>query len=61
MVKVSEETDELQGGAGMDRETRMVVSRAGDGEIRKMGQRVQTSSYKMGKFWSFNVQHGDNS
>ena len=44
----------------MDRETRMVVSSAGDGEIRKMDQRVQTSSYKMGKFWSFNVQHGDN-
>ena len=45
----------------MDRETRMVVCRAGDQESRKMGQRVQTSSYKMGKFWNFNVQHGDDS
>ena len=35
----------------MDRGTRLVVSRAGDGESRKRGQRVQTSSYKMGEFW----------
>ena len=49
------------GHAGTDRETRLVVSRAGDRESRKRGQRVHTSSYKMGKFWSFNVQHGNGS
>ena len=28
-------------------------------EKRDAGQRVQTSSYKINKFWGSNVQHGD--
>ena len=29
------------------------------GEIGKVGERVQTFSYKMNKVRGFNVQHGD--
>lgn len=30
------------------------------GETGEGGQREQTSSYKMRKFWGHHVQHGDN-
>ena len=42
--------------------SRMVVARgwgAAWGNWRDIGQRVQTFSYKMNKFWGSNVQHGD--
>ena len=29
------------------------------GEISEVGQKVQTSSYKINKSWGSNVQHGD--
>ena len=31
------------------------------GGMGERGQRVQTSSYKMNKFWPSNVQNGDSS
>lgn len=36
---------------------RMVV--VGMGEMVKVGERVQTSNYKMNKLWGTNVQYGD--
>lgn len=32
----------------------------GEGGLKYVGQRVQNSSYKMNKFWRYNVQHSDN-
>ena len=29
------------------------------GKWGDVGQRIQTSSYKMNKFWASNAQHGD--
>ena len=38
----------------------MVVAKGWEmGKWRDVGQGVETSSYKMNKFWSSNVQHGD--
>ena len=37
--------------------SRMVV--VGMGEMVKVGERVQTSNYKMNKLWGTNVQYGD--
>ena len=37
----------------------MVVAKGG-GEWENVGERVQTSSYEMTKFWGSNVQLGDN-
>lgn len=46
----------------LETETRMVVTSGwGGGEKRDTGQRVQTSSYKMKKFWRFYVQHSGDS
>ena len=43
----------------IETESRLVVSRGqGLSEMVEGGQRVQTSSYKMNKFWGTNVQHG---
>lgn len=30
-----------------------------DGEVNEESQKVQTSSYKISKFWRCSVQHGD--
>ena len=38
----------------------MIVTRCW-GKWGDVGQRVQTFSYKMNKFWGYNVQQGDNS
>ena len=44
----------------IDTENRLVVARSqGVGEWEDVGQRVQTCSYKMNKFWGSNIQHGD--
>ena len=41
-------------------ESRLVVaSDKGVGEMGEGSQRIQTSSYKMNKFWRANVQHDD--
>ena len=41
-------------------EIRLVVARGwGVQEMDEDGQGVQTSSYKMNRFWGSNVQHGD--
>lgn len=29
------------------------------GEIDEVGQKVQTSSYKVNKSWGYDIQHGD--
>ena len=31
----------------------------GEGELEEGGQKVQTSSYKINKYYGCNVQHGD--
>ena len=37
----------------------MVCQRPRVGRLGGTGQRAQTSSYKMNKFWESNVQHGN--
>ena len=46
----------------IDTENKLVVARSGGWELGKMGevgQKIQTSSYKINKSWGGNVQHGD--
>ena len=46
----------------IDTENRLVVARGGGrewGEWGEGGQKVQTSHYKVNKFWGSNVPHGD--
>ena len=35
------------------------LSDAGGGELDEGGQRLQTPSYKINKYWGCNVQHDD--
>ena len=40
--------------------TRMMAARGwAEGQWGDVGQRVQTFSYKMNRFWGSNVQHSD--
>lgn len=39
--------------------TMMIAMAWRGGEWEDVGQSVQAFSYKMSKFWAFNVQHGD--
>ena len=45
----------------IETESRLVIARGrgGVGEMGEGGQSVQTSSYKMSKFWGCNSHHGD--
>ena len=46
----------------IETENRLVVARGGGwglGEKGEGGQRVHTSSYKINRFWEYNVLHGD--
>ena len=43
-----------------EKEIRFVVTKGmglGEGELEEGGQKVQTSSYKINKYWGCNVQH----
>ena len=44
----------------METEGRLVFARIGSG-VGADGQRQQTYSYKMNKFWGSNTKHGDRS
>lgn len=44
----------------IEKEARLAVARGvGKGNWDEGGQKVQTSTFKINKYWDYNVQHGD--